>query len=71
MQFKLHINEDFQGKVSFQGKMPVKLITICRLWLFGVRTQVNLLKRAFIFLAESRTKCLIHLIVNLKEDGHP
>jgi len=23
VQFKLHINEDFQGKVSFQGKMPV------------------------------------------------
>jgi len=35
VQFKLHINEDFQGKVSFQGKMPVKLITICRLRLFG------------------------------------
>jgi len=67
VQFKLHINEDFQGKVSFQGKMPVKLITICRLRLFVVRTQINILKRAFIFLAESRTKCLIHLIVNLRK----
>jgi len=65
VQFKLHINEDFQGKVSFQGKMPVKLITVCRLRSFLVRTQINLLKHAFIFLAESRTKCLIHLIVNL------
>jgi len=67
VQFKLHINEDFQGKVSFQGKMPVKRITICRLRLFVVRTQINLLKRAFIFLAESRIKCLIHLIVSLRK----
>ena len=67
VQFKKHIKEDFQGKVSFQGKMPVKLITTCRLRLFVVRTQINLLKRAFIFLAESRIKCLIHLIVNLRK----
>ena len=67
VQFKLHINEDFQRKVTFQGKMPVKLITICRLRLFIVRTQNNFLKRAFICLAESRTKCLIHLIVNLRK----
>jgi len=67
VQFKLHINEDIKGKVSFQGKMPVKLITICRLQLFVVRTQINFLKRAFICLAESRTKCLIHLIVNLRK----
>ena len=67
MQLKLHINEDFQGKVSLQGKMSVKLIRICRLRLFVVRTQINLLQRAFIFLAESCTKCLIHLIVNLRK----
>jgi len=67
VQFKLHINEDFQGKVSFQGKTPVKLITIRRLRLFVVRTQINSMKRACICLAESRTKCLIHLIVNLRK----
>jgi len=65
VQFKLHINEDFHGKVSFQGKMPVKLITICWLRLFVARTQINSLKCAFICLAESRTKCSIHFIVNL------
>jgi len=67
VQFKLHMNEDFQGKVLFQGKMPVKLITICRLRLFVARTQINSLKRAFICLAESRTKCLIHFIVNSRK----
>jgi len=67
VQFKLHINEDFHGKVLFQGKMPVKLITICSLRLFVVRTQINLLKCAFTFLAESRIKCFIHLIVNLRK----
>jgi len=41
VQFKLHINEDFQGKVSFQGKMPVNLSTICHLRLFVARTQIN------------------------------
>jgi len=50
VQLKLHINEDFQGKVSFQGKMPVKLITICRLRLFVARTQTNSLKRAFMLI---------------------
>jgi len=67
VQFKLHINEDFQGKVSFQAKMPVKLITISRLRLFVARTQINSLKRAFICLAESRAKCLIHFIFNLRK----
>ena len=51
VQFKLHTNEDFQGKVSFQGKMPVKLITTCRLRLFVVRTQIISLKRALICLS--------------------
>jgi len=67
VQFQLHVNEDFQGKVSFQCKMPVKLITICRLRLFVARTQLNALKHAFIYLAESRTKCLIHFIVKLRK----
>ena len=67
VQFKLHINEDFQGKVSFQGKLPVKLIELCRLQVFVARTQINSLKRAFICLVQSRTKCLIHFIVNLRK----
>jgi len=67
VQVAYTVNEDFQGKVSFQGKMPVKLITICRLRLFVAKTQINSLKRAFICLAESRTKCLIHFIVNLRK----
>jgi len=54
-------------EVSFQCKMPVKLITIRRLRLFVARTQINALKRAFICLDESRTKCLIHFIVNLRK----
>jgi len=71
VQFKLHTNEDFQGKVSFEGKMPVKLITICRLRVFVTRTQINSLKRAFISVAASRTKCFIHFNRLFKEDGHP
>jgi len=67
VRFKLHIDEDFHGKVSFQGKMPVKLIAICRLRLFVVRTQINFFRSGFICLAEWRTKCLIHLIVNLRK----
>jgi len=51
---QLHINEDFQGKVSVQGKMLVKLIRIRRLRLFVARTQINSWKRAFICITESR-----------------
>ena len=65
VQFKLHINEDFQGKVSFQGKMPGLLQYVVYGYL--VSTQINLLKRTFIFLAELRIKWLIHLIVNLRK----
>jgi len=55
----------FKEKSHF--KVKCLLITICRLWLFVVRTQINSLKRAFICLAESRTKCLIHFIVTLRK----
>ena len=71
VQFKLHTKENFQGKVSFQGKLPVKLIELCRLRVFVARTQINSLKRAFICLAQSRTKCLIHFIVNLRKMAIP
>ena len=56
----------FKEKSHFKVKC---LLSLLQYVVYGylVSTQINLLKRAFIFSAESRTKCLIHVIVNLRK----